>query len=244
MKIVDRKNKKRINKEDPVKKNPVKDEETKEKEYSPMDPPETNEIPGKVEEVPYEKMPTVIQQFMDEHQTAIKELEKFEEALTNFKKEKWVIDEEKSKAFQEFFSFLDDNILDHNQREEKILFELLHERLIEAGEHGQLNDREGRTRTSIDLMEDDHVKFIQYGSLVFNFLGLSEQLPDLKSQSMVADLAYSKGMELTEMLRLHIEREDTILFPQAYNLISKEEFEEMEEKMKEKEKGEEKEKNE
>jgi hemerythrin-like domain-containing protein len=201
-------------------------------EWSPYNPPSPEEA-VKPEEVPYERMPAVIQKLIDEHERAKEELQTFEDALNRFKQNHWVLDEELSEKFQNFFQFLDSNILEHNQKEEAVLFPLLAERLREAGEHGRMSDQAGDTRTGVDIMEDDHVKFIQYSTLVFHFLGLSEQLPDLRSQTMVADLAYNKGMELTEMLRLHIEREDTILFPQAYQLISKEEFERMEVQMKE-----------
>lgn len=200
-------------------------------EWSPYNPPSPDEA-VKPEEVPYEEMPAVVQKLMDEHERAKKELGTFEEALNAFKQNKWVLDEAMSEKFQHFFQFLDQEILEHNQKEEALLFPLLSERLREAGEHGKMEDQQGEHRTGVDIMEDDHVKFIQYSTLVFHFLGLSEQLPDLTSQTMVADLAYNKGMELSEMLRLHIEREDTILFPQAYQLISKEEFDRMEEAMK------------
>jgi hemerythrin-like domain-containing protein len=201
-------------------------------EWSPYNPPGPDEA-VKPEEVPYEKMPALIQKLIDEHERAKEELSSFEETLNSFKQNKWVLDESMSERFQHFFQFLDREILEHNQKEEALLFPLLAKRLREAGEHGKMQDQEGEHRTGVDIMEDDHVKFIQYSTLVFHFLGLSEQLPDIGSQSIVADLAYNKGMELSEMLRLHIEREDTILFPQAYQLISKEEFEEMEAQMKE-----------
>lgn len=76
-------------------------------------------------------------------------------------------------------------------------------------------------------MEDEHVTFIQLSTLVFNFITLAHRLPDIRSQSMVSDLAYEQGLQLIEMLRLHMQREDQTLFPLAANLISVEEFEEM-----------------
>lgn len=199
-------------------------------EWSPYNPPGLDEV-AKPEEVPYEEMPAVIQKLMNEHERAKEELGAFEETLNLFKQNKWVLDEKMSEGFQHFFQFLDQEILEHNQKEEALLFPLLAERLKDSGEHGKIQDQQGAYRTGVDIMEDEHVKFIQYSTLVFHFLGLSEQLPDVGSQSIVADLAYNKGMELSEMLRLHIEREDTILFPQAYQLISKKEFDQMEEQM-------------
>ena len=40
-------------------------------------------------------------------------------------------------------------------------------------------------------------------------------------------MAYQNSLELIEMLRLHIYREDETLFQLAYQLISSEEFDEM-----------------
>jgi len=187
--------------------------------------------PSTIDPVPYEKMPLMIRQFMDEHKKAVEEIDLFEQELLRFKKERWVMDQSMNQAFGRFFSYLDNNILAHNQREEKKLFPLLHKRLLESGEHSAyekyFSDEGPNSRTAVELMEDEHVTFIQFSALVFNFLSLASRLPDIRSQSMVSDLAYEQGLQLIEMLRLHIQREDQTLFPLAVNLISEEEFEEM-----------------
>ena len=128
-------------------------------------------------------------------------------------------------AFSDFFQYFDHNIMDHNQREEKQLFPLLHKRLIESGESGEGEN----PHTAVDMMEDDHIKFIQLASLSFNLFGLAPRLQDSSSQRYVYDTAFSTAQELIEMLRLHIFREDKILFPLAHQLISKEEFDRMNE---------------
>jgi iron-sulfur cluster repair protein YtfE (RIC family) len=97
---------------------------------------------------------------------------------------------------------------------------VLHAKLLAQGEHGT-----GTVpRTAIDLMEDDHVKFIQLGALTFNLLGLAARLPDARSALFTFDAAYETSRELTETIRLHIYREDNILFPLAHKLLSKEEL--------------------
>ncbi len=58
-------------------------------------------------------------------------------------------------------------------------------------------------------------------------LGLAPRLPDEGSRMFVYDVAYSNGRELIEMLRLHIYREDHILFPLAHKLITQDEFTKM-----------------
>ena len=97
---------------------------------------------------------------------------------------------------------------------------MLHERLIESGEHGN-----GETpETAVDLMEDDHNKFIQLATLSFNMLGLGSRLRDIESRGVTFDLAYNSGRELVELLRLHIFREDETLFPLAQQLLTEEDF--------------------
>ena len=76
-------------------------------------------------------------------------------------------------------------------------------------------------------MEDDHLKFIQLGALAFNLLGLAARLRDPGSKSFTYDTAFSNAKELIETLRLHIFREDTVLFPLAHKLITAEEMDQM-----------------
>ena len=98
----------------------------------------------------------------------------------------------------------------------------MHKKLIENGEHSPKS--EGEVVTAIDMMEDDHIKFIQLGTLVFNFLGLAPRFRDEQSQMFTYDVAFNNAKELVELLKLHIFREDTTLFPLAQKYLSKEEF--------------------
>ena len=100
---------------------------------------------------------------------------------------------------------------------------MLHKRLIESGEHGE----GANPTTAVDMMEDDHIKFIQLGALAFNMLGLAARLPDPNSRRFTYDVAYDNSRELIEMLRLHIFREDSVLFPLAHGLITFEEMDAM-----------------
>ncbi len=63
---------------------------------------------------------------------------------------------------------------------------------------------------------------------MLNFLGLGSRLEYKKSREIVFELAYEQGKVIVETMRLHIYREDEILFPLAMKLISKEELKEME----------------
>jgi len=202
---------------------------------NPMNMEETTSgnfvAPTTVKKVPYEDMPELLKTFMDEHKEYVEELDKFEDALIRFKKQQWQMDEEMTKTFSHFFTFLDNHIMDHNQREEEKLFPLLKKRFMESGEHSQKHrymETEGEEpRTAVEVMEDEHTQLIQLSALVFNFLGLAQRLPDINSQSIVSDLAFEQGRQIVEILRLHIKREDETLFPLACQLIEQNEFEEM-----------------
>lgn len=212
---------KQLSKTDPVKRNAEKGLE--QMEHTPMEPPSAYEQPGTLK-VPFEELEKPLQTLVNEHRNAIVIIEKFERALTEFKANGYQLDNVINESFKTFFNFLDDDLFPHNAREEKTLFPLLHKRLIEAGEHGIGKN----PKTAIDVMEDDHVKFIQLGALTFNFLGLASRLKDEVSRIFVLDTAYENGRELIELLKLHIYREDYTLFPLAQKYLTKEEFEEIE----------------
>ncbi|MCB0429096.1 MAG: hemerythrin domain-containing protein [Flavobacteriales bacterium] len=228
MDVVDRKTGKRLvpgnkkpegdlRKSDPIRRNAEKDLEME--EHSPMDPPEAYDG-AVIEGVSYDQMHKVLQNFMDEHKKGIEKIDRFEQALAGFKENHYGLTQEINEVFSEFFHYFDHHILDHNQREEHQLFPLLHKKLMESDEHG-----EGPIpRTAVDMMEDDHIKFIQLGALAFNMLGLAARLPDERSRMFVYDTAFNSARELIEMLRLHIYREDHILFPLAHQLLTTEEF--------------------
>ena len=137
-----------------------------------------------------------------------------------FKEGHYAFNKDVSEAFNKFYQFFDDHILPHNQKEEKYYFRILHQRLIESGEHG--NGAE--PKTAVDVMEDDHVKFIQLGSLSFNLFGLAYRLRDPESRALTFDVAYNTAKELVELLRLHIFREDETLFPLSQKLLTGEDF--------------------
>ena len=231
MKIIDTKTGKRVGQEqkdinvklkeeDPILRNATKDLD--QEELSPMDPPEAYEVnaPDAVENADYHSL---IQQYMKEHVAATAVIDAFEKAMTAFKEGGYQLTNEINDPLRKFFEFFENNLLDHNQREEKELFPLLHKRLIESGEHSESAD----PTTAVDMMEDDHVKFIQLGALAFNLLGLAARLPDPNSKQFTYDVAFDNARELIETLRLHIYREDTVLFPLAHQLISSEELDAM-----------------
>jgi len=204
--------------DDPIKRFVEKDSDIE--EMSPMDPPEAF-APSTVDPVPYEDMYPLLQKLMDEHKVFVKVLDNFEEALTEWQQNKWIFNDNINKSFKELFSFLDVNTPEHNKKEEKQLFPLLHKRLIESGEHSG----DEVPKTGVDIMEAEHIQVAQLGSLCLNFLGLGSRMQDRTSRELTFEYAYNQGKEIVEIMRLHIYREDETLFPLAMKLISKDEFE-------------------
>lgn len=209
--------KKKLKDEDPILRNVDKDENLE--ELSAMDPPDAYDKERAIGS-DYENMHPFIQGLMDEHKELVDKTVTFDKALVQFKDSGYVFTKEINTAFNTFFVFFDGHIVPHNEKEERYFFRILHDRLIESGEHGT-----GETpETAVDLMEDDHNKFIQLATLSFNLLGLGSRLRDPESRAITFDLAYNNGIELTEMLRLHIFREDETLFPLAQQLLTEEDF--------------------
>ena len=209
--------KKKLKDEDPILRNVDKEENLE--EFSAMDPPDAydkNRMLGS----DYKKMDHFIQELMDEHKVVIEKINEFDEALKNFKDSNYAFTKEIDNAFNAFFVYFDEEVLPHNRKEERHYFRILHDRLIESGEHGTGDI----PSTAVDLMEDDHVKFIQLAALSFNLLGLATRLRDQESRLLTFDLAYNTGRELIELLRLHIFREDETLFPLSQEILHAEDF--------------------
>lgn len=210
--------KKKLKEEDPIIRNVDKGEM---EELSPMDPPDGFD-PKRAVDTEHENLHHRLKELADEHTEAIEKCDLFEKALNDFKEGGYYISREINDAFNEFFIYFDEHILPHNRKEERGLFPILHQRMLESGEH---SDGEN-PHTPIDLMEDEHVKFIQLASLTFNFLGLAARLKDNDSRGLTLDVAYNNGKELVETMRLHIFREDNTIFPLAQKLLTEKELNE------------------
>lgn len=210
-----------VAKKDPVKRMVEKDLETL--EHSPMDPPDAYSVPEELRDTQPQDFHPMLHDFMDDHQACMEQLEKFEKALQAIRTNNYQLTEENNEILSGWFTYLEEDLLPHNRREERRLFPLLHQRLIEAGEHSKSEPK----TTAVDLFEDDHVKMIQLGALSFNLLGLGVRLRDRVSSLQVMDIAVSSGMELIELIRLHIFREDHTLFPLAVKLLSQQELDEL-----------------
>lgn len=187
---------------------------------SPMDPPDAY-APSGIEPVPAEAMHPFLRKFRDEHVPFMAELDTIETAILAIQKSGYT--KESDAKLRQFFNYLDQEFTPHSRREEAALFPLLRERLLASGEHGSGSD----PSTATDVMEDEHAKAMQLAAVVVNFLGLVFRLPDERSGMIVLDAALEQGKNLVELLRLHVFREDNVVFPLAHQLISMAEFDEM-----------------
>jgi len=211
---------KKLKDEDPIRR--MVEKESGLNELSPMDPPDAFKPPT-VDAIPYEELSPFLQKMLDEHKLFTSELEVFEKSLIEFKKNGWRLNDEIQQSFSKFFELMDNQMVKHHLKEEKILFPLLQTRLIENEEHSQ----GPFPKTAIDMLEDDHLKIMQHMTLMFNFLGLAPRLPDLQSAALTFDVATEQGFALIELLKLHIFREDHVVFPKAQKYISEKEFDAM-----------------
>jgi hemerythrin-like domain-containing protein len=226
MKIIDKETGKRLKEIDPVKGNPEKEENVIDSENSPMDPPGAYEEVAE-NKITDEELDETLKLFIEEHNEASEVIGIFEKALIEFKTNGYKLENSINEGFKAFFEFFDDVLLPHNRMEEKTLFPILNKRLLESEEHGPGDN----PMTAVDMMEDDHIKFIQLGTITFNLLGLAARFRDEQSRTFTYDVAFNNGKELVELLKLHIFREDTTLFPLAQKYLTKEEFVQIMEEM-------------
>jgi len=213
--------KRKLGEEDPIIRNVEKNNGPA--ELSPMDPPGAYEASVPEADGVTEYHP-LLKRYMDEHVKAKEVLDRFEKAMSTYRESGFVLNDAINDGLKEFFKFYEDELFHHNQREERQLFPMLHKRLVEAGEHSG----GGTPTTAVDMMEDDHVKFIQLSALTFNLLGLAAHLPDERSRMFTYQVAFNNARELVELIRLHIYREDHVVFPMAQSLFTRGEMDAME----------------
>lgn len=222
MKIVDRETGKRLKEVDPVIGNPEKDIEIQNDELSPMDPPDAYSSYATIE-LENEELNESLTLLKKEHEELVAVLDVFEKSLHEFKELGYVLNNNINDGFKKFFDFFDNHLLPHNRKEEKVLFPILQKALLSNNEHGTGPN----PVTAVDIMEDDHVKFIQLGTLTFNLLGLAPRFRDEQSKMFTYDVAYNNAKELVELIRLHVFREDNTLFPLAQKYLSTKQFDEI-----------------
>ena len=206
------------NEADPLKRMVEKD--TGAEELSPMDPPDAFSPPAK-DAVPFELLHPFLQELINEHKTFSEELNEIENTLQDVQKNGF--SRLHNEQFAHFFKCLDEDVIRHQQFEDSLLFPMLEERLIKNEHHSKAE----YPKTPVDIMRDEHTKVIQLSALAFNMMSLAFRLPDKKSSLMVLDLSIDQSKQLLEVLKLHIFREDNIIFGLAHKYIEQSEFDSM-----------------
>jgi len=187
---------------------------------SPMDPPDAY-APPHIEPVATTDLHPFLQRLVAEHVAFLEALHVFEETLTAIRKQGYT--KAADAQLRHFLNYFDEHFIAHHRHEEAELFPLLKRRLLEAGEHGSGPD----PQTPVDLMQDEHIKAIQLAAVVLNFLGLAFRFPDQQTRLTVLDAALEQAGFLVELLRLHVFREDNVVFALAHRLLTAEELAQM-----------------
>ncbi len=215
---------KNYNEQDPLKR--MVEKESGGLEMSPMDPPEISD--NSVLPDNFEEYHACLKQLVYEHKEFSSRLEEFEKAILFFKENGLQQQEDVKNSINNFFSYIDNSILLHNKKEEKFLFNKLNERLNSK----EIYSGSDSSSTVVDIMEDDHSKLIQLSALAFNLLGLTPRLPDPNSRLIVLDIAIEQSLAMIELLKLHIYREDHIVFELANEHLTVDELAQIEEQLK------------
>ncbi len=185
---------------------------------SPYSPPDAYKPPKVDDDVPYEEHHPFIQNLMDEHKVVSDKLTEFEETLVMMENGK--VDREVDKRLQAFFEYFDGELRTHNLDEEKVFFPMVSKMMNEEGTRSSGQDE----FNSIDVLEDEHSKFLQMAAVTFNFFALFSRIPDERSRIIVLDAAIEESRAFVELLRVHIFREETIIFSYAHRNFSDEDF--------------------
>ncbi len=193
---------------------------------SPMDPPEAY-APSNVGEITAGELSAPLQSLIQDHEEFLKILTAFDRALVELKERAWKFTPEISAVLKRFFQWTDEEMPRHSRKEEKALFPILSEKFLASGEHSP----GAQPVTPVDVMEADH-RTVELGvNLVFNLLGLAARIKDAEARDLLFEHAFHQGQEIVEVMKLHIYKENTTLFPLAQRLLSAEEMSVVERKM-------------
>lgn len=201
-------NKAYLNRVDPLKKQEFVSNEDR-GDLSPLTPPEADHPPSSVK-VPYEQMHGYIRHYMDEHSAIIRILDLFETDLKHLSETK-KIDQRLQKNISLFFEIFLNEFIPHNQREEREFFPLLEKCFLEIGEHSNTS----KPVTPIDIMYKEHVEALLLAIESQSYWRVLEFLKEESDRTKVLASFLKKSFALIEVMRLHIFREDDVVFSLA-----------------------------
>lgn len=183
---------------------------------SPMSPPEAYSPPAE-NPVDYNSLHPFLKNLMIEH-TEFKDKILILKEVLQSSTEKNALD-----SLEIFLGHFNQEVIPHNRREESKLFVLLNERLLQNGEHSQTKEK----ITGIKILKDDHNHAFELGSNISSLLETMPLLKDQPSRKILLCEILKITNELTQLLELHIFREDQIVFGLAQKLLTKPELDEI-----------------
>ena len=166
--------------------------------------------------VEYENYHPFIKELIDEHKKMTLVLNNFEMSLIDWRINDWEFKETINEKFKSFFTLIKEKVPIHNKKEDKVLLPLLNKKLIELCDQNFLNCE----LTGNDLIVDEHLKIEQAASIVFNLLDIGLSLFDKQSKEITFAAVFEQGLAIVETIKLHIYREENILFPQSMKLLN------------------------
>lgn len=211
----------RLQKIDPVKKQGEVSASDRGSQYSPLSPPDALTPPSKVK-VKYAELHPYLKGLVDEHNSLKEAMEAFALTLADLGATKNVVGKNHNEV-KKFFNFFMIEFILHNQKEENVLFPVLARRFLEVGEHSKTTP----PITPIDVLKNEHREATQVGIEARCTWEMIQQIFDPSSQTILLGNFLRKANTLLEMMRLHIFREDDIVFSLAQRHLSQKQLDEM-----------------
>lgn len=199
----------RLQKIDPVKKQEEVSAKDRGTDFSPMSPPDAHSPPSKVK-VEYEAFHPYLKKLIDEHNELKKEMAVFTEVVNQVAKSRDVLGSNDRSVRSFFKTFMNDFVI-HNREEEKSLFPILAARFLEIGEHSKTKN----PITPIDVLMNEHIEALMVATEARCSWELLQQVFDETSRNILLASFIRKSNTLLEMMKLHIFREDEIVFSLA-----------------------------
>jgi len=199
---------------DPVKKQGEVSATDRGASFSPMSPPEAHAPPGAIK-IDYHSFHPYLKIFVDEHTALKARMDEFQKILRDLS-----LGEDISlptdKKVRSFYKDFHRDFHVHNRREEEVLFPVLRTCFLEIGEHSKT----ARPITPINVMIDEHQEAFKVATEAVCAWELLAQLFDPPSRTILLKAFIRKSNTLLEMMRLHIYREDDIIFSLAQRHLS------------------------
>jgi hemerythrin-like domain-containing protein len=185
---------------------------------SPFSPPNAYSQPVD-NGVTVETMHAYLRTFTDEHADYEAQLGRLESLLGTMRQQK-AVSPEAFAQLREFFTHFEAEVVAHNRREERELFPVLRKRFVERGERSN-----GPNPVDpCSVLEAEHVEAVRIGAVAISFFALANRLEQEDSKAMVLSIALERTDAFIKHMRLHIFREDRIVFALAQEYLTTEEL--------------------